>query len=316
LYKDSEMQLAIIMSTYNGGKYLTTQLDSILKQSLPSDLILIRDDGSTDDTVHRLNEYKNKYEQIHILQDNLGNIGVQRSYALLLRHVFSLNVQYVMFADQDDVWLPEKTQKLMAAISRLDNKKPALVFSDVQVVDSNLQLISPSLLHFQKLNPHHASSLKALLLYSPALGCSMLFNAQLLKFLLSLSEGFPNPDKWALLVAAALGQVDYLAEPTLLYRQHSENVTGALKGIHRKVLSFQSIQFIKKRYQTAINEARILERHVPNLYEKDKIIIQQFTQLFTGNYWSRFVNYFRFSRVPPYWNRKVGLFLSLFFRYQ
>ena len=313
---DKTIDLAIILSTYNGEQYLRAQLDSILQQTVKANLILIRDDGSTDSTKAILKEYEAKHSAIFLMEDNLGNVGVLRSYSLLLRHLAELDVVHCMFADQDDVWFDDKTERLLPLLKSMDNTKPALVFSDVKLVDSDLNLIANSLVDYQKLVPEKGMSLKALLFYSPALGCTMVFNKALLNEILSLWDNFPNPDKWALLVAASLGEIKYLPETTIFYRQHAFNVTGALRGIHRKNLSFANLRFLQKRYQTALDEVRILEKHLPHMPEKNKVLIKQFKALFARNYIQRLTNYCRFCLTPPHWKRKAGLFLSLFLNYK
>lgn len=311
------MQLAVILSTYNGAPYIRAQLDSILQQDTPIDRIVIRDDGSTDNTLAIIQEYQHHHPAIVLLEDTLGNVGVLRSYSLLLRHVATLAVDYCMFADQDDVWFADKTTHLLAGINDMDNTKPALAFSDVQLVDADLNLIAPSLIAYQKLLPKKKLGLKELFFYCPALGCAMIFNRHLLSALLALWDNFPNPDKWAILVAASIGDVKYIATPTLFYRQHNNNVTGAVnKGIYRKNLTFTNWQFIQQRYQTALNEARILESHLVVLPPQHAQLIKHFKDLFTARRTIRIKQYLRFCLTPPHWKRKAGLFLSLFQKYQ
>ncbi|WP_028388428.1 glycosyltransferase family 2 protein [Legionella fairfieldensis] len=310
------MKLVAILSTYNGETYLGAQLDSILQQTLPCDLILIRDDGSTDNTLQILTAYKAAHPQIQLMDSHQGNLGIHRSYSLLLQQANALNAEYVLFADQDDVWLPQKIESLMQEISFLDPLKPALIFSDARVVNKNLEPLAASFIQLQRLDPHKAGILKALLFCSPALGCCMLFNRALLKLVLPMKEKYPNPDKWVLLIAAtAQSQVRYVPEITCLYRQHTRNVAGACGGIRRSLFSLQNIKFLKHRYQTAVDEARILIKQIPELSQKDQRLLEQFVDLFTGNYIKRLHYYFKFWLTPPHRNRKMGLFLSLFFRY-
>lgn len=309
------MSIAIILSTYNGEQYLKAQLDSILIQSVPSDIIVIRDDGSTDSTPSILKEYQKNHSNMLLLEDEAGNIGILCSYSLLLKYVATLDISYYMFADQDDVWFADKTEQLLSLIQKMDNSKPALVFSDVTVVDSDLNILNPSLVAHQQLVPEKANHLKSLLFYCPALGCAMLFNKALLNELLSLSDNFPNPDKWALLVAAVLGEIQYLPKQTLYHRHHVNNATSSL-GIHRKKLSAHTLPFIQKRYQTALNEARVLEAQLAIIPKQHKQVIKQFQALFVGNYFARIINYVRFFLSPPHWHRKAGLFISLFQKYE
>lgn len=309
------MQIMVIMSCYNGGKYLQEQLDSLLQQSCPCTRIIIRDDASTDNTTCILNEYSTKYSIIDWVQDELGHLGVVQSYAILFKYAVSYQADYFLIADQDDFWLPYKIEKSLAKIQMLAPHKPALVFSDVNIVDEQLVLIHPSFTVFQHLQHQHIITLKKLLFYSPALGCTMLFNQALLKLTLNSTMKNLNPDKWLLTLAAIYGNITYLPEPTLLYRQHSANVTGAMQGIQRKILTCENVSYLQKRYQAAVNQAREILRTMP-LDENHKKLIQQFIAMFTQSYRLRIINYLRFCTTPPHWKRKLDLLFSLFFKYQ
>ena len=310
------MKIIVTLSAYNGSQYIAAQLDSILSQTTPPHLIIIRDDGSSDSTKVVLAHYAMQYPCIRLVKDNLGNVGIQRSGSILLKAVLAENPDYILYADQDDVWLPTKIEKLLAAILVISHDNmPALVFSDAAVVDENLALLHPSLRDLQKLDMPQTHLLKALLLYCPALGCTMMFNRALLALMVDIPYANIIPDKWTLFFAAILGRVAFLPEVTILHRQHSNNVTGALHGIKRKTLTLKNVRFLRERYQTALDQACILRTSVPGLPEREKLIIDQFIALFVGRYPERMLHYCRFCLAPPHWKRKLGLFMSLLFRY-
>ena len=129
----------ILMSTYNGERYIREQIDSFLQQTYPLINILVRDDGSSDGTIAILEEYAEKYDNITYYKGN--NLGVIQSFLQLLRDSDDAATYYA-FADQDDVWLPEKIEK---AIEMLENNTetsmPLLYCSDVYVTDENLNVI-------------------------------------------------------------------------------------------------------------------------------------------------------------------------------
>src|SRR5947207_12009062 len=121
------MKLIAIMSTYNGAKFIAEQLDSLLTQSHPLNRILIRDDGSTDETPTILAKYRQNYpDTIEIIKDDSGNIGIKNSYFKMTTYALEKNPDYLLYADQDDVWLPHKVEKLLREIQLLDPRKPAL----------------------------------------------------------------------------------------------------------------------------------------------------------------------------------------------
>ncbi len=304
--------IIIIMSTYNGERFIKQQLESLLNQTHPSD-ILIRDDGSNDDTLSIVKDYVERHVCIHLYKDNLGHIGLRESYFILLKESLKFSPDFICYADQDDIWFNDKTEKLLHTFTE---KKPALVFSDVEVVDENLNLIYPSLSKLQQLDNHTEITLKKLLFYCPALGCTIMLNKPLAKLITSMPKlgKSLNHDKWALVLASIVGKIIYLPEPTLKYRQHSANTVGAMLGIKRKTWTFKNFHFLKMRYQTALDQAHDMSK-IPFLPVKEKRLLMQFIKLFTENSFKRPLYYFKFIFTPPNWKRKCGLALSLFFKF-
>lgn len=309
-------KVIIIMSTYNGERFIRQQLESLLNQTYSSEII-IRDDGSTDHTIDIINDFTNRYPNIRLYKDNSGHGGLRNSYLLLLKEAMHYSPDYICYADQDDVWLADKTEKLLNKLIASEIRhQPALVFSDVQVVNENLKLIHASLAKLQQLNNHKKITLKKLLIYCPALGCTIMLNKALFELIASISEhGMSmNHDKWALILAAIKGKIIYLPQATLQYRQHSTNTVGAMLGIKRKTWTLKNINFIKNRYQAALDQAQDI-RKIPFLSTEDKKMLARFTAFFTAHYLKRLVYYFTFISTPPNWKRKCGLTLSLFLNY-
>ena len=129
------MRVAVLMSTYNGEKYLKQQIDSILNQRGDFQLdLLIRDDGSNDNTISILEEYTQTNKIHYYIGNNLGP-----AYSFLDLLINSHNYDFYAFADQDDYWMPNK---ISVAISNLSNiKGPALYFANAELVDSNLNSV-------------------------------------------------------------------------------------------------------------------------------------------------------------------------------
>jgi hypothetical protein len=229
-----------------------------------------------------------------------------------------LSAEFICYADQDDIWLCDKTQKLLNRLLLMTNlNQPALIFSDVEVVDQNLNLIHPSFSKLQQLNNHEKVSLKKLLFYCPALGCTMMLNKPLFKLIINLPDhGISlNHDKWALIIASISGKIFYLPESTVKYRQHSSNVVGAMLGINRKVFSLKNFTFLEIRYQTAYDQAQEIHK-IPFLSQSQKKLLTRFNKFFTGTYIERFKYAFMFILTPPSWQRKFGLLLSLMFHFR
>ena len=127
-------KVQILMSTYNGEEYIREQLDSILSQSYPDVDILIRDDGSDDDTFVILKEYEERHQNVRAYQGE--NLGVNKSFFELLRES-NTEAAYIGFCDQDDYWLPEKIEKAVKQLERIQG--PALYFGAKTLVNQNLE---------------------------------------------------------------------------------------------------------------------------------------------------------------------------------
>ncbi len=308
-------KVIIIMSTYNGERFIKQQLESLLNQTYPSDII-IRDDGSNDNTVSILHDYASRHSCIHLYKDKREHKGVRESYFILLKEAMHYSPEFICYADQDDIWFHDKTEKLLHKLLITETKLPALVFSDVEVVDETLTLIHPSFSELQQLDNFAEITLKKLLFYCPALGCTMMLNKPLFKLIDSMPDYGKslNHDKWALILASITGKIVYLPEPTVKYRQHPANTIGALLGIKRKIWTFKNVKFLKMRYQAALHQAQDMSK-IPFLSAEEKRLLAQFTKLFTGKYFYRFNYYLNFISTPPNWKRKCGLALSLFFSF-
>ena len=218
----------ILMSTFNGERYLGEQVRSILDQSFAEFRLIVRDDGSTDGTLELIEEFCCKDERIKLLSDGEGNLGLRRSFMRLLETSVS---EYFMFADQDDVWLPEKIERSLEAIQKLENSAgkefPLLVFTDLKVVNEQLETIDDSLWHYQRLRPEISQDWKRLLAQNVVTGCTILANRAAARAALPFALPEMMHDHWVAVNAARHGKIGYISEPTVLYRQHSANAEGS-----------------------------------------------------------------------------------------
>ena len=273
-------QVDILLATYRGAAYIEEQIDSILSQTYPHFRILIRDDASEDSTQNILERLASRYPEKICLISNEKNSGVKGNFSELMNHS---DAPYVLFSDQDDIWLPGKIESSLKLMKRNENKygidTPLLVHTDLKVVRSNLTEISPSFWNYTRLNPRF-NSLNRLLVQNNVTGCTMLIN----KHLLNLSRPVPNEavmhDWWIALTAAAFGRIDFLSSPTILYRQHDSNDVGAKKyGVTsyiRHALSSSKKNNPKRTYE----QARVfLERFGTRLESEEKKILEIYSGL-------------------------------------
>lgn len=224
-------RIEILLAVFNGEKYLGEQIDSVLNQTDGNWSLLVRDDGSSDGSVNLMAGYQRRYpEKIRLIDAASPRPGVLGNYSVLLEHS---SAGYVMFCDQDDVWLPGKVAATRAEMKKLEqawgDDVPLLVHTDMRVTDARLHVVANSLWRYQKSDPGKGSSLNRLLLQNCATGCSVMINGKLRSLARPIPQEAMMHDWWLVLVAAAFGRTGYLPEPTLLYRQHGENDTGAKK---------------------------------------------------------------------------------------
>lgn len=211
------MEICVIMSTFNGERFIRQQLDSIFQSSKNHEIILyVRDDGSTDNTVNILKKYAyDNNEKIQI--DENKNIGSACSFLSAMRECPIAD--YYAFCDQDDIWI---NGKLDTAILRLGiSKTPTLWFSDYQVTDSKLNVLVSS-----GLKAPVQDSIKAIF-YNNVPGCTMVFNLALMNELRKINiKEIRMHDIMTINVALLTGKVIFEKKPYVLYRQHDSNVLG------------------------------------------------------------------------------------------
>lgn len=211
------------MSTYNGQKYIKEQIESLLNQSVVgSDFevkLIIRDDGSSDNTLDIISTYS---DRLFVKIEKGRNFGPARSFWELLNT--APKADYYAFCDQDDVWFPQKLERAIVTLKKHNNQKAALLYcSSVLWTD---QFLSP--LDY-KSNAEPFNDFPHLLLYSISPGCTFVFNneARDLATKYSFETNQPEIHDWLLLkITSMLGQVYYDSSPSMYYRQHNYNAIG------------------------------------------------------------------------------------------
>lgn len=225
-YQDSfNPKVAVLVSTYNGEKYLREQLDSLWSQNYGNFTVFVRDDGSVDNTVNILSEFYNK-GMLNIIFDNNGNLGPGKSFLTLAS---SVDAEIYMFCDQDDVWLDDKISKAVDEIRVYGFDSPVLFFSDLRVVDKNGKLIHDSFLTLEGINIAKSLNLKVLAVQNSVVGCTVAFTNSLKQKVFQiniLDFDIAMHDWWFAMYAACLGKLVYYPGALMLYRQHDKNVSG------------------------------------------------------------------------------------------
>ncbi len=244
----------VLLATYNGAEYLRQQIDSIINQSFQSFRLIIHDDGSNDETRNIIRSYTQKMpDKVFFLDDDFFPGGAKKNFSYLLNKSSS---SYIMFSDQDDIWLPEKLEKMYNKILELEKSNPELpilVHSDLSLIDETGTIFEDSFFFHLKLKKK-IERLEDILVENSVSGCAMIFNRKAV----NLSSPIPNEammhDWWiSCQVMKNRGIIYFIDEPLVYYRQHSRNVIGAKKAgylFYIKKLSnpLKTADYLKRLY--------------------------------------------------------------------
>lgn len=210
------------MSVYNGSKYIKQQIDSILSQEEVLVNLLIRDDCSTDNSLEILRTYIS--DSIEVLSGT-ENLGFAESFSFLLKTALERpKYDYYAFADQDDVWMPDKLKSAIKKIAIVENPLlPCGYSSNTVLVDASLKYIR--LMHKKEtiLTKERA------LLQNIATGCTMVFNYMAVHYYVNHRPSkIKVHDYLMFLICVFMGRFVYDSEPHIYYRQHLNNQIGSI----------------------------------------------------------------------------------------
>ena len=309
-----ENMITLLLSTYNGEKYLQEQIDSFSSQSHKNFRLIARDDGSSDKSKEILVS-----NGIDLLSSD-RNVGVKKSFSLLLEHALKeTSSEYFMFGDQDDVWDEEKIGKTFKKMKEMENKYPniaLLVHTDLEVVDKNLQTIDKSFWHFENIDPS-CNDFNRLLIQNTITGCTVMINRKLAELALPIPHEAIMHDWWLGLVASKFGKIAYIDEPLIKYRQHGNNSIGA-KGFGYWAIwtKFYKI-FVKNEFYlhhllVNIFQAKaFLERYRDILDAKTIEILKDFTSIESKSFLQKRKTLLRYKLFKQGFTRNLGLFLKI-----
>jgi glycosyltransferase involved in cell wall biosynthesis len=264
-------KVQILMSTYNGEKFLKKQMDSLLQQDYPNLEILIRDDGSKDSTVSILKDYAEAHSNIQLLLDE--NRGVISSFFELVLKA-APDADYVAFCDQDDVWKPQKVSRAVSLLDKESSDVPLIYFSRLDLVDEELNVMKQSPI------PPRGASLENALIQNIATGCTIVINRKMIE---TFKAHLPNPKKitmhdgWFYLLGTALGKVVYDEQSHLLYRQHSSNTLGMANNKFKSaMIRYRNFKKTGKDKPHTVQADEFYRLYKDELTEEQKKVIYQF----------------------------------------
>ena len=320
LTESNNQGMSVALCTYNGAEYIIAQLKSITIQSLVPSEIVVCDDASTDRTVELVRQYAEKSACPIRLYENKSKLGVQANFD---QAIGLCRQPYIALSDQDDLWKPQKLERLKQAITKAEDHygidTPILVYSDLEVIDDQNKPISQSYMKQRKLNnlsgitfvtPSTGSLLSSrsskrkepylcfgeeqanfrggedkkdtakgkhkclagLLAQNYITGSTILINKYLANNVLPMPEGIVMHDWWVALVAAATGEIIYVDEQLVKYRQHHTNLIGANSFFSAaNIWRMLNVKEFEKHVAAVVRQEAILKKHLEELLSKNSI---------------------------------------------
>lgn len=219
-------RILILLASYNGEKFIKEQLNSILNQTYLNWSLLISDDGSTDNTLSIIKEFCSKDDRIKLVNESFTKLGASQNFGNLLKTALDEEWDFLMFADQDDFWYDDKIQITLNAMLEQgsSNNVPKLIYTDFEYADEQLNPLSKETDH--NIFLWRKPNLQRLLAQNNIYGCTMMINRLLAEKACPVPLSAENHDYWVSIVAALLGEIIHIKKRTILYRQHSNNISG------------------------------------------------------------------------------------------
>ena len=225
-------KVSVVITTYNGEKYLREQLDSIYNQTLIPNEVLVVDDVSTDGTLLILEDYHQKKGLKYLINDK--QLGVNKNFEKAIKNSTG---NYVALCDQDDVWLPNKIEVSLSKLREIENNMPACVSSQCINVDKNLNVLTQP----AKLKKDTFGCKATLFLKGVSQGCSLMLNRKLVDAIQNIPSNGVMYDFYISAVAACIGEKYNISKPLMYYRHHESNVIARerkrKKSFFKKILN-------------------------------------------------------------------------------
>ena len=214
----------IMMASYNGQDYISQQIESIINQSFTNWDLIIRDDGSKDETVDLIKQFMKQDDRIHLLEknDNIGGACLN-FYELLRYGKKNINdYKFYFLSDQDDVWNADKLSKEVAV---LDKNKPLLVYTDLLLMNEDSTLTKKKMSDVHDINLRNKNDIfyNQIFIWGNTIG----FNRELMKYIQipdDISDNLSH-DHYLAFYASAFGKIIYINQPLTYYRRHADNVS-------------------------------------------------------------------------------------------
>ncbi len=243
--------------------------------------------------------------------------GACGNFAALLRQSAA---DYVMFCDQDDVWLPEKIAgtlaRMTAAEAAMGRDTPLLVHTDLAVVDESLRPLGRSFWKYVHLDVRRDTAVQRLLMQNVVTGCTTMANRALVRKASPIPPEAVMHDWWLALVAAAFGRIERVEDPTVLYRRHGRTVSDParrdLAGVVRRAPTFFDRSHLLRNIEASGRQARaLLERFGASLPAGSRAAVEAYAKLGQYGFLRRRWQLIRYGLCPSGWVRKLDFLVRI-----
>ncbi|RZL62214.1 MAG: glycosyltransferase family 2 protein [Pedobacter sp.] len=308
---EEQTVLTILMATYNGSAFLERQLNSIVNQTFSNWELVIRDDGSEDETLTIIETFCQKDNRIKLI--DYGNIhgSACRNFSQLFDWAYQQNKNYILFADQDDIWLNNKLERSLVEMlkneSRYGASMPLLLYSYLSFIDENDQPIKavlplPAILE-----------LPVLLNENYAWGCTIIINQAAIKKIKHIPFSSVNHDYYIALVIAAFGKNILLNDHLILYRQHQKNVSGNINKMTFWSRLSRYVRVKDSMFKPLLDNYKLIDSFY-NIYKSDLSakqmeMIGEYLENYKAGFWQLIKTMFRYKIF------KIGLGKNLMYMY-
>lgn len=267
----------ILMATYNGEAFVEEQVRSIINQTYTDWRLLVHDDGSTDKTMEILHRLAQEEERVVLIEDGVKHLGVARNFIHLAKQS---TAAYCMFCDQDDVWLPHKVERMVHAIEQYEQSVPQVVYTNAFLWNPKQGIIS------DKNTLTYPTTLRQTLFLNTGIqGAAAIFNRAMREVIVEPLSFYAMHDHVLLLAGICFGEVHYLHESLMYYRQHEHNVTGNAPGSIAKKIALmwenRRVRLVNREHYEGLKA--FYERWQAEIKAEDKQIIEAFLAMPTKN---------------------------------
>lgn len=276
----SSPAIDVLLATHNGERFVAEQILSVLAQTHVSLRVLVSDDCSCDNTLAIVDGIASADPRVEVVCRGRRHGSACANFMWLLRHT---DADYVMPCDQDDVWLPHKVSTMLETMRAQERMTgvdtPTLVFSDMCVVDEDLEVLCASFERYSRIDASR-TAFRHVLAQSVGSGNAMMANRALVRSVVRTPSAQPMimHDWWMSLVAAAFGTIAHVDEATVLYRQHGANANGALRFSVGKRLSQPRDMW--HRFALTVEQAASFEEvYGPSLSADDRATLRRYARI-------------------------------------